>query len=216
MSKALSRSKPGNQVKPENGKGNPSGSGNGSPEYIASKDSCPVGNLKSDESEFVHGKQSSDKVKTSKRKKKDNSHLNKKFEVGQDNLELERSVVEKKTPSHGTDFGLKSALDREGNQIVARKTGKPRAKQNKENYEKFAENVEAFVRDPQSQRVEATYRKGRENQQDVIGFVNYEEKRFVCFTRDTGKFVVGWALKNVWKNPEAKKEVLAGKSIIGF
>ena len=130
-------------------------------------------------------------------KKKRNQHLNRKVEVNGENYEFERSQIEKKAPSHGTDFGLDTDYGSNGKIIRDRKTSKPRAKQNKENYEKFTDNLSEFIKDPKSERVEPQYRKGRENEQDAVGFVNREDRRFVIFDRHTKKYITGWEMNDL-------------------
>jgi hypothetical protein len=100
----------------------------------------------------------------SKKKKKQNQHLNRQIEVNGENFEFERDQIEKKAPSHGTDFGLDPDYGPDGKIIRDRKIGKPRAKQNKENYNKFTDNLSEFVKDPKSEKFEAQYRKGRKNE----------------------------------------------------
>jgi len=70
-------------------------------------------------------------------------------------------------------------------------TGKPRAKQSKENYLKFTENLSEFVQDPKSERIEPQYRKGRENEQDAVGFLNRRDRKFVIFNWHTKKYITG-------------------------
>ena len=67
--------------------------------------------------------------------------MNRKIEVNGENLEFERDKIEKKAPSNGTDFRLEPDYGPDGKIIRDRKTGKPRAKQNKENYFKFTDNL---------------------------------------------------------------------------
>ena len=98
---------------------------------------------------------------------------------------------------HGTDFGLNPDYRPDGKIIRDRKTGKPRAKQNKENYEKFTDNLSEFVKDPKSEKIEPQYRKGRENEQDVVGFINRKDRRFVIFDRHTKKYITGWIMNDL-------------------
>ena len=98
---------------------------------------------------------------------------------------------------HGTDFGLDPDYGPDGKIIRDRKTGKPRAKQNKENYEKFTDNLSEFVKDPKSEKIEPQYRKGRENEQDVVGFLNRKDRRFVIFDRHTKKYITGWVMNDL-------------------
>ena len=71
---------------------------------------------------------------------------------------------------------------------------KPRAKQSKENYLKFTKNLLEFVQDPKSERIEPPYRKGRENKQDAVGFLNRRDGRFIIFNRHTKKYITGWVI----------------------
>jgi hypothetical protein len=132
-----------------------------------------------------------------KKKKKRNQHLNQQIEVNGENFEFERDKIEKKAPSHGTEFGLEPDYGRDGKIIQDRKTGKPRAKQTKENYLKFTDNLSEFVQDPKSERIEPQYRKGRENEQDAVGFLNRRDRRFVIFNRHTKKYITGWVINDL-------------------
>ena len=76
------------------------------------------------------------------------------------------------------------------------KTGKLLAKQNKENYEKFTDNLSEFAKDPNSERIEPQYRKRRENEQDAVGFLNRRDRKFVIFDRHTKKYITGWAMND--------------------
>lgn len=125
-------------------------------------------------------------------KKQRNQKLNRKVQVGEEEFNLERSKIEKKTPTHGSDFGLEPMRDKDGEIVRHKKTGKPMVKQNKKNYEQFSDNIEKFIKDPNSKRVEATFRKGRENQQDVIGFI--QEKKFIIFDKETKNYITGWEM----------------------
>mmetsp|Transcript_24682 Transcript_24682/g.43301 ORF Transcript_24682/g.43301 Transcript_24682/m.43301 type:complete len:164 (-) Transcript_24682:212-703(-) len=133
----------------------------------------------------------------SKKKNQRNSHLNQQIEVNGETFEFERDQIEKKVSSHGTDFGLDPDYGPDGKIIRDRKTGKPRAKQNKKNYEKFTENLSEFVKDPKSEKIEPQYRKGRENEQDVVGFLNRKDRRFVIFDRHTKKYITGWVMNDI-------------------
>ena len=88
-------------------------------------------------------------------------------------------------------------LKPDGKIIQDRKTGKPRAKQNKENYEKFTNNLSEFVKDPKSEKIEPQYRKDRENEQDAVGFLNRKDRRFVIFDRHTKKYITGWVMNDI-------------------
>ena len=101
------------------------------------------------------------------------------------------------TPSHGTDFGLDPAYGPDGKIIRDRKTGKPRAKQNKENYEKFTDNLSELVKDPKNEKIEPQYRKGRKNEQDAVGFLNRKDRKFVIFNRHTKKYITGWVMNDL-------------------
>ena len=135
--------------------------------------------------------------KKTKKKKKRNSHLDKHVEVNGENFEFERYQIEKKTPSHGAEFGLDPDYSPDGKIIRDRKTGKPRAKINKENYEESTENLTEFVKDSKSERIEPQYRKGRKNEQDAVGFLNRKERRFVIFDRHTKKYITGWVMNDL-------------------
>ena len=132
-----------------------------------------------------------------KRKKKRNQHLNRKTEVWGETFEFERNQIEKKTSPHGTDFGLEPDRKPNGQIIIDRKTGKPRAKQNKENNNKFTDNLLKFVKDSKSERFEAKYRKGCANEQDVVGFLNRRDRKFVIFDRSTKKYISGWVMNEL-------------------
>jgi hypothetical protein len=140
---------------------------------------------------------SADKKGKDFRKKKRNQHLNRQVEVNGEKFEFERDIIEKKSPSHGTDFGLEPDYGPDGEIIRDRKTGKPLAKQNKKNYQKFTDNLEEFIKDPKSERIEPQYRKGRENEQDAVGFFNRRERRFVIFNRHTKKYITGWVMNDL-------------------
>jgi hypothetical protein len=164
------------------------GGGGGAAEF---DDQCPVPNKAQELSTHHH-----DFTQKSKKKKKRNQHLNREIEVNGENFEFERYLIEKKTPSHGTDFGLDPDYGPDGKIIRDRKTGKPRAKQNKENYEKFADNLSEFSKDTKSEKIEPQYRKGRENEQDAVGFLNRRERRFIIFNRHTKKYITGWVMND--------------------
>lgn len=157
-------------------------------------DQCPVPNKEQSQESSTHYY---DFTQKSKKKKKRNQHLNQQIEVNGENFEFERDQIEKKAPSHGTDFGLDPDYGPDGKIIRDRKTGKPRAKQNKKNYEKFTENLSEFVKDPKSERIEPQYRKGRENEQDAVGFLNRKDRRFVIFDRHTKKYITGWVMNDL-------------------
>ena len=161
------------------------GGGGGAAEF---DDQCPVPNKEQSQELSTHQHDSTQK---SKKKKKRNQHLNREIEVNGENFEFERDLIEKKTPSHGTDFGLDPDYGPDGKIIRDRKTGKPRAKQNKENYEQFTDNLSEFSKDTKSEKIEPQYRKGRENEQNAVGFLNRKERRFVIFNRHTKKYITG-------------------------
>lgn len=118
---------------------NPGGDGN-----AQFDDKCPAPNKEQSQESSTHRH---DFTQKSKIKKKRNQHLNQQIEVNGKIFEFERDQIEKKAPSHGTDFGLDPDYGPDGKIIRDRKTGKPRAKQNKENYEKFIDNLSEFVKD---------------------------------------------------------------------
>ena len=172
---------------------NPAGAGNdgGTAEF---DDQCPVSKeQKSQESITRHH----DFTQKSRKKKKRNQHLDQQIEVNGESFEFERYQIEKKTPSHGTDFGLDPDYGPDGKIIQDRKTGKPRAKQNKKNYKKFTDNLSEFVKDQKSEKIEPQYRKGRKNEQDVVGFLNRKDRRFVIFNKHTKKYITGWVMNDL-------------------
>lgn len=171
---------------------NPAGAGNGAGANW--NDQCPVPKKQQSQKSSTHHHDSTQK---SKKKKKRNQHLNRQIEVKGEIFEFERGQIEKKAPSHGTDFGLDPDYGPDGNIIRDRKTGKPRAKQNKENYKKFTDNLSEFVKDPKSEKIEPQYRKGRENEQDAVGFLNRRDRRFVIFDRHTKKYITGWVMNDL-------------------
>ena len=130
-------------------------------------------------------------------KKNRNQYLNRKIEINNENFEFERDQVEKKAPSYGPGFGLEPDYGADGEIIRDRKTGKPRAKQNKKNYEKFTDNFSEFAKDPESERIEPQYCKGRENEQDAVGFLNRRDRRFLIFDRHTKKYITGWVMNDL-------------------
>jgi hypothetical protein len=166
------------------------GGGGGAAEF---DDQCSVPeNKESQESKFDY-----DYPSNAPKKKKRNQHLNRQIDVNGEKFEFEWDQIEKKAPSHGPEFGLEPDYGPDGKIIRDRKTGKPRAKQNKENYEKFAGNLEEFAKDPKSERIEPQYRKGRENEQDAVGFLNRKDKRFIIFDRHTKKYITGWVMNEL-------------------
>jgi hypothetical protein len=167
------------------------GGGGGAAEF---NDQCSVPNKEQSQELSTHHH---DFTQKSKKKKKRNQHLNREIEVNGENFEFERDLIEKKTPSHGTDFGLDPDYGPDGKIIRDRKTGKPRAKQNKENYEKFTDNLSEFSKNTKSEKIEPQYRKGRENEQDAVGFLNRRERRFIIFNRHTKKYITGWVMNDL-------------------
>lgn len=170
-----------------NGAGNPGGG-------ASFDDQCPVSKEQKSKEPVTHHH---DFTQKSKKKKKRNQHLNRQIDVNGEKFEFEWDQIEKKTPSHGPEFGLEPDYGPDGKIIRDRKTGKPRAKQNKENYEKFADNLDGFAKDPKSERIEPQYRKGRENEQDAVGFLNRKDKRFIIFDRHTKKYITGWVMNDL-------------------
>jgi hypothetical protein len=166
------------------------GGGGGNPQFDES-DTCPAPNKEQSQESSTHHHDFTQK------KKKRNQHLNRQIEVNGQIFEFERDIIEKKTPSHGTDFGLEPDYGPDGKIIRDRKTGKPRAKQNKENYQKFTDNLSEFVKDPKSERIEPQYRKGRDSEQDAVGFLNRKDRRFVIFNRHTKKYITGWVMNDL-------------------
>jgi hypothetical protein len=172
---------------------NPAGAGGGDGN-AQFDDKCPAPNKEQSQESSTHHH---DFTQKSKKKKKRNQHLNRQIEVDGENFKFERDQIEKKAPLHGTDFGLEPDYGPDGKIIRDRKTGKPRAKQNKENYQKFTDNLSEFVKDPKSERIESQYRKGRENEQDAVGFLNRRDRRFVIFDRHTKKYITGWVMNDL-------------------
>ena len=175
------------------GAGNPAGAGGGDGN-VQFDDKCPAPNKEQSQESSTHHH---DFTQKSKKKKIRNQHLNRQIEVNGENFEFERDQIEKKALSHGTDFGLEPDYRPDGKIIRDRKTSKPRAKQNKENYQKFTDNLSEFVKDPKSERIEPQYRKGRENEQDAVGFLNRRDRRFVIFDRHTKKYITGWVMNDL-------------------
>lgn len=172
---------------------NPAGAGGGDGAAEVN-DQCSVPNKEQSQELSTHHH---DFTQKSKKKKKRNQHLNREIEVNGENFEFERDLIEKKTLSHGTDFGLDPDYGPDGKIIRDRKTGKPRAKQNKENFEKFTDNLSKFSKNTKSEKIEPQYRKGRENEQDAVGFLNRRERRFVIFNRHTKKYITGWVMNDL-------------------
>ena len=170
------------------------GAGGGGGNAKFDDDQCSAPNKeKSQKSSINHH----DFTQKSKKKKKRNQHLNREIEVNGENFEFERSQIEKKALSHGTDFGLDPDYGPDGKIIRDRKTGKPRAKQTKKNYEKFVDNLSEFVKDPKSEKIELQYRRGRKNEQDAVGFLNRKDRRFVIFNWHTKKYITGWVMNDL-------------------
>jgi hypothetical protein len=171
---------------------NPAGAGNGggAAEF---DDYCPAPNKEKSQGSSTHHQDFTQKKKKRKKRNRNlNQHLNRQIEVNVETFEFEWYQIEKKAPSHGPDFGLDPDYGPDGKIIRDGKTGKPRAKQNKENYQKFTDNLSEFVKDPKSKRFESHFRKGRKNQQEVIGFIN--GKRFVIFDRHITKYITDWVM----------------------
>jgi hypothetical protein len=143
------------------------GGGGGAAEF---DDQCPVPkNQKSQESKtFNQDSHSNTKHNKDKKKKRRNSHLDRKVDINGHNFKIERAQVEKKTPRHGVDLGLDPEIGVDGKPILDQKTQKPLAKGKKENYQLFAENLEKFMKN--SEMREGYFRKGRENQQETFNF----------------------------------------------
>ena len=158
------------------------------------EDQCLVSKEQKSQQSITHHHDFSQK---NKKKKRQNQHLNRKANVDGVDYEFERYKIEKKTPSHGPDFGLDPDYGTDGEIIRDRRTGKPRAKQNKKNYEKFTENLIKFINDPKSEKIEPQYRKGRANEQNTVGFINRQERKFVIFDRETKKYITGWVMNDL-------------------
>ena len=166
-----------------NGEGNPDGG-------ASFDDQCPVSKEQKSQELSTHHQ---DFIQKSKKKKKRNQQI----EVNGEKFEFYRDQIEKKAPSHGPDFGLDPDYGPDGKIIRDRKTVKPRAKQNKKNYEKFTDNLSEFAKDPNSEKIEPRYRKRRENEQDAVGFLNRKDKRFIIFERHTKKYITGWVMNDL-------------------
>jgi phage terminase small subunit len=171
---------------------NPAGAGNegGAAEF----DDHPKKKKEQSSEQCTHHE---DYTQNSKKKKKRNHHLNQQIEVNGENFQFERDQIEKKAPSHGSDFGLKPEYNSDGSIILNRKTGKPMVKQNKDNYKQFTDNLSEFAKDPKSEKIEPQYRKGRENEQDTVGFLNRRDRRFIIFNRHTKKYITGWVMNDL-------------------
>lgn len=127
-----------------------------------------------------------------KKKKRRNSHLDREVEINGHKFEIERAQIEKKTPRHGVDLGLEPDIGADGKPILDKRTQKPMAKGNKENYELFADNLEKFMEN--SEMREGYFRKGRENQQETFNFYDAETNRVASFRKDNGKFISFWKM----------------------
>ena len=171
--------------------GGGNGGGGGSSSSIDTENTCPNPNgVTPENSDPIH------KLTPSrKRKKKKNEHLDTKIEIQDETFTIERLVSEKKGPGHGPDFDLEPERSADGEIVRDRKTNKPRSKQNKQTYEQFPKNVEKFMRNEET-KIERNkfYRKGRENQQNGVLFINHREKRFAIFNAETKKFITGWVM----------------------
>ena len=166
---------------------NPAGAGGGGAAEF--DDQCLVPeNQKSQESKTFNYDSHLDK-----KKKRRNSHLDRKVEINGHNFEIERAQVEKKTPRHGVDLGLDPDIGVDGKPILDQKTQKPMAKGNKENYQLFADNLEKFMEN--SEMREGYFRKGRENQQETFNFYDAETNQVASFRKDNGKFISFWKME---------------------
>jgi hypothetical protein len=172
---------------------NPAGAGGGgeNPEF---DDQCPVPkNKQSQESKTSnYDYHSNTQQNKDKKKKRRNSHLDRKVEIKGHNFEIERAQVERKTPRHGVDLDLNPDTGVDGKPILDKKTQKPMAKGNKENYELFEDNLEKYMEN--SEMREGYFRKGRENQQEVFNFYDTETNRVASFRKDNGKFISFWKM----------------------
>ena len=167
------------------------GGGGENPEF---DDQCPVPkNQQSQELKTSnYDYHSNTQQNKDKKKKRRNSHLDRKVEINGHNFEIERAQVERKTPRHGVDLDLNPDIGVDGKPILDKKTQKPMAKGNKENYELFADNLEKFMGN--SEMREGYFRKGRENQQEVFNFYDAETNRVASFRKDNGKFISFWKM----------------------
>lgn len=170
------------------------GGGGGAGGAAEFDDQCPVPeNQKSQESKtFNYDSHSTTKQNKDKKKKRRNSHLDRKVDINGHNFEIERVQVEKKTPRHGVDLGLDPDIGLDGKPILDQKTQKTMAKGNKENYQLFVDNLEKFMEN--SEMREGYFRKGRENQQETFNFYDAETNRVASFRKDNGKFISFWKM----------------------
>jgi hypothetical protein len=183
---------------------NPAGAGGGSG-AAEFEDQCPTPkNQQSQESKISNY----DSHYKDKKKKRKNSHLDRKVEINEHNFEIERAQVEKKTPRHGVDLGLDPDIGVDGKPILNQKTQKPMAKGNKENYELFADNLEKFMEN--SEMRDGYFRKGRENQQETFNFYDAETNRVASFRKDNGKFISFWKMDE----PDQTDEFLNNNNLI--
>lgn len=61
----------------------------------------------------------------------------------------------------------------------------------------FTNILSDFIKDPKTEKIETKYRKGRNNERDVVAFINRNDKRFVIFDRDSKKFITGWRMNDL-------------------
>ena len=45
--------------------------------------------------------------------------------------------------------------------------------------------------------IEPHYRRGRKNEQDAVGFLNRNDRRFVIFNRHSKKYMTRWVMKDL-------------------
>lgn len=188
---------------------NPAGAGNGGGDSGAA-DECSVSeNLKRQESKALQYNYNSDtKQNKDKKKKRRNSHLDRKVNINGHNFVIERAQVEKKTARHGVDLGLDPDIGVNGKPILDKKTQKPMAKTNKENYQLFEDKLEKLMKN--SEMREGHFRKGRENQQETFNFYDVTTNRVGCFRKSDGKFISFWKLDK----PGQLEEFLKNNNVI--
>lgn len=195
MSKSSPSRRKNSEKSIKGNKGNPKNSGgsNGGPGLPKDDGSCSVKETDKTNNYKTKSVEDPSRYKT-KKKKQRNLHFTREVDINGERFQLERSQIEKKTPWHGTDFGLEPLVDQDGNIVRHSKTKKPLAKQNAKNYNQFADNIEGFMKDPKTEKVEAYHRRDRKDGKKVIGFINRDQKKFVIFDKDTKKYITGWIM----------------------
>jgi hypothetical protein len=171
--------------------GNPAGASGGG-EAAEFDDQCAAPkNQQSQESKISNY----DSHYKDKKKKRRNSHLDRKVIINEHKFEIERAQVEKKMVRHGIDLGLDPDIGVDEKPMLNQKTQKPMAKVNKENYELFADNLEKFMEN--SEMREGYFRKGLETQQETFNFYDPKTNIVASFNKDTGKFISVWKMEKL-------------------